>query len=246
MITPQKIHELAIKGQTSDVNIAREYLQHLFLSYFYQRPGSDKFLFKGGTALRIVFGSPRYSEDLDFSIPRMDAVEIEDFLADTFARLEAEGIATNMDLTDAETTSGGYIANIDLNILGFETGIKSNLQIKKDEARLESEPQIIENALFIPAYSITALSRKLIVKEKVQALIYRFKPRDFFDLYFMNRKDGLKEFVPHDEESRKGILAALDKVDERGLESDLKPFMPTNYQPIIKTLRSSLYDAFKI
>ena len=53
--------------QTSVQNVVREYCQHLFLSFLYQNPGSEKLLFKGGTALRIILKSPRFSEDLDFT-----------------------------------------------------------------------------------------------------------------------------------------------------------------------------------
>jgi predicted nucleotidyltransferase component of viral defense system len=38
-----------------------------FLSYLYKQPDSEKLLFKGGTALKFIFRSPRYSEDLDFT-----------------------------------------------------------------------------------------------------------------------------------------------------------------------------------
>ncbi|MDI6689725.1 MAG: nucleotidyl transferase AbiEii/AbiGii toxin family protein [Actinomycetota bacterium] len=68
MITKDAIKRFATKAQTSDLNVAREYCQHLFLSYFYQQKGSEKLLFKDGTALKIIYGSPRFSEDLDLKI----------------------------------------------------------------------------------------------------------------------------------------------------------------------------------
>src|SRR5581483_4538838 len=47
----------------------RDYIQHLFLYLLYTAPRREKvgFHFKGGTAIRIVYGSPRFSEDLDFN-----------------------------------------------------------------------------------------------------------------------------------------------------------------------------------
>jgi predicted nucleotidyltransferase component of viral defense system len=246
MISPQKIHELAVREQTTDVNIAREYLQHLFLSYFYKKEDSDKFLFKGGTALRLAFGSPRYSEDLDFSVTNLSKDRIERLLLDTFASLEAEGIQKKMEIIDAEPTSGGYIANISLDILGFTTGIKSNIQIKNDPADLESEAILIENAPFIPSYSMVCLSRRLIVKEKVQALISRYKPRDFFDLYFMSRKDSLKDFIPRDETTKEGIRKVLGEVSDGSLENDLKPFLPISFHAIIKNLKTNIKDIMSL
>jgi len=55
MMTRQFITELSTKYQTSEQNIAREYCQHLFLSYLYRKKESEKLLFKGGTALRVIF-----------------------------------------------------------------------------------------------------------------------------------------------------------------------------------------------
>lgn len=67
MISSDFVKRLATQTQTTELNILREYLQHLFLSYFYKRKDSEKVLFKGGTALKFIYGSPRFSEDLDFS-----------------------------------------------------------------------------------------------------------------------------------------------------------------------------------
>lgn len=239
MISPQKIQELATREQTSDINIAREYLQHLFLSEFYKREGSGSFLFKGGTALRIVFNGPRYSEDLDFSIPTLPIKTIEDLLVNTFASLEREGVGmvSAIQIKDAEPTTGGYIADIRLNILGFATGIKSNLQVKHSPDDLKSEVHLIENPPFLPAYSVVALSRERVVEEKVQALVSRYKPRDFFDFYFICRRDDLKGFVPRDAATINAIKNVLANVSDKSLEDDLKPFLPRNMHPIIKDLK---------
>lgn len=61
MISEEEIQRLASKYQTSEGNIRREYFQHLFLSYFYQQPKAADIFFKGGTALRLLYQSPRFS-----------------------------------------------------------------------------------------------------------------------------------------------------------------------------------------
>ncbi len=65
-------------------NIVREYFQHLFLAELYKFPDAGKLLFKGGTALRIVYGSPRFSEDLDFSLFGVEQKEIKSFVENLF------------------------------------------------------------------------------------------------------------------------------------------------------------------
>jgi len=240
MINQSNIQELATREQTSEINVAREYLQHLFLRALYRKEGADRFLFKGGTAIRIVFNGSRYSEDLDFSIPRMTKQEIEDVLLGALYDLEEEGITKNLEVQDADTTSGGYLANINLDILGFKVGMISNLQIKDDSAWLVPQTHVITNPLFLPAYSLVTLKDELIVKEKIEALKSRHKPRDVFDAYFFARDPHLRKFLPHDPESLQKISESLDEISDSDLEKDLKPFLPRNYQSIIKQLKESV------
>src|SRR5881628_1315661 len=42
--------------------VERDYVQHVLLRHVASAP----FAFKGGTCIRVAYGSPRYSEDLDF------------------------------------------------------------------------------------------------------------------------------------------------------------------------------------
>ncbi len=88
MITNEHMRVLAIKYQSTELNIRREYLQHLFLSYFYQQPATDTVYFKGGTALRIIYQSPRFSEDLDFSTAHSGTKEIEQAILRTLYAIE--------------------------------------------------------------------------------------------------------------------------------------------------------------
>ena len=67
MLSRENLKEFTDKYQTIEKNVAREYVQHLFLSLLYKIPSSEKLLFKGGTAMRIIYQSPRFSEDLDFT-----------------------------------------------------------------------------------------------------------------------------------------------------------------------------------
>lgn len=67
MITIEALEKLARQQQTSVFpNIVREYFQHVFLGELYRLPEAERMLFKGGTALRIIYGSPRDFYDLYF------------------------------------------------------------------------------------------------------------------------------------------------------------------------------------
>jgi len=237
MITRQFITELSTKNQTSEQNIAREYCQHLFLSYLYKRNGAEKMLFKGGTALRIVFKSPRFSEDLDFSAYNISIPEINQLVDEILKDINKEGIQTEKKVnpgTDGET-SGGYFAVVNLKLMEFDSEIKIQVSLRPKE-QIGSNTALIEND-FIPPYTIVYLEEKLLVGEKVQALLNRAKPRDFFDLYFMLRHRELVKFIPKDIEDLKVKLLG---VLQNGWEKELKLFLPVSYQTLIKDFQERL------
>lgn len=66
----ETILKKARKGKTSGerLNLLREELHHLILQEVDRKEGFKKICFLGGTALRLVYGLDRYSEDLDFSV----------------------------------------------------------------------------------------------------------------------------------------------------------------------------------
>ena len=105
MISSDALNNLVNKYQTTELSVRREYIQHLFLSYFFQRPASDKIYFKGGTALRLLFNSPRFSEDLDFSSSLTGTSSIEEAVLETLVAVERENIQTK--LQESKKTSVG-------------------------------------------------------------------------------------------------------------------------------------------
>ncbi len=108
MIDAGVIRDLAGRHQTTTDNIVREYFQHLFLSHLYRQKGSEHWLFKGGTALRIIWRSPRFSEDLDFTGVRTEVRSVESLLQKTIGSVEGEGLQVTVE--EAKPTSGGYLA----------------------------------------------------------------------------------------------------------------------------------------
>ncbi len=52
----------------SQEQIVREEYVVIILKQLFESELGKSFVFKGGTALRLAYGSPRFSEDLDFSV----------------------------------------------------------------------------------------------------------------------------------------------------------------------------------
>ncbi len=64
----KKALELAGDIKTYPENVVREEYEMVFLKALLESKYGKNLVFKGGTALRLVYNSMRFSEDLDFSL----------------------------------------------------------------------------------------------------------------------------------------------------------------------------------
>lgn len=232
MISEEEIQKLTNKFQTSQLNVRREYFQHLFLSYFYQQPKAANIFFKGGTALRLLYQSPRFSEDLDFNSGLINYTEIESLLEDTLNQIEKENI--KFDLKEATWTSGGFLSIISFE--AFEQPINIQLEVSLRKGEKKGEVMGVTNSDYVPSYNITAVPQEQLVAEKIEALLGRKKPRDFYDLYFILRANLLQ---PQKKDVLYQVLEALRKTDIN-FEAELKQFLPTTHWAIIRDFKNTL------
>lgn len=229
------LKDYAVKSETSLDNVVREYIQNLFLRSFYTKIGSENFLFKGGTALRLVFGSPRFSEDLDFTGVK-NSGKYESVLESVLLELSGEGIV--LDLSESKTTTGGHLGTFIVELFEENIEIQNHISFRKSDKALAENVVITSDVA--PAYKVVILDRGELVSEKLNALVTRSKPRDFFDLYFFLRNEPLRRYVKLDKIKREKILANLEKVEKEKLERELKKFLPRSFWTIIKDLPSAL------
>ena len=232
MLDGKTIGRLAMKHQTTEVNIAREYCQHLFLSAFYQHEVSEKVLFKGGTALRFAFQSPRFSEDLDFSGFRTNLRELETLLLDTAG--EVQKIGVGVEIGESKKTSGGYLSTLHLAFSGHKILILLEISLRKQND-IRGEILLITSD-FAPPYPAIILPEELLVEEKLKALLSRAKPRDYFDLYFMLRKGLIK---PGKQAVLKEVKLRLSK-GRLMVEQELKDFLPRSQQKLVRNFHEVL------
>ncbi|MHB8362151.1 MAG: nucleotidyl transferase AbiEii/AbiGii toxin family protein [Patescibacteria group bacterium] len=231
MISDITIKKLANKYQSTDLNIQREYLQHLFLSYFYLNKDSKNIFFKGGTALRIVYNSPRFSEDLDFSANIDNVGKIEDIILDTIVELEREGF--DVEIKDSVKTSGGYLAILIFKIYKKIIAIRIEMSLR-NKKKIGEMTTIVSD--FLPVYTISVLLKEILISEKIEALITRQKPRDFYDLYFILRAGMMRVEDRHKLES---IYEIIQKTDIQ-FDKELRFFLPKNQHLIIKDFKDNL------
>lgn len=70
MLTKEQLNQTAEDFLTDTFTILREYIQLLFLNYFYQEKKAEGVYFKGGTCLRLILSSPRFSEAVGYAFAR--------------------------------------------------------------------------------------------------------------------------------------------------------------------------------
>ena len=230
MIDQNFLKQLAIKYQTTFKNTLREYLQNLFLSYFYQEKQSEKFFFKGGTALRIVFRSPRFSEDLGYDSTNGFNL-FENILAEVLEKIEKENIKT--EIIESKTTTGGFFSNVKTALFAEEVEVK--IQVSKRKSQAIKGERIVIVSDFAPSYPIQILAKELLFSEKIEAFLTRAKNRDFFDLYFILRS-GAK--LPIIYQKKREIIKIIKS--HSGNFSELKAYLPRNFWPVIKDLKNKL------
>lgn len=232
MLSSDKLRELAVKKQTTGLNVRREYIQHIILSYFYQQPQSGNIFFKGGTALRFIYNSPRFSEDLDFSTPSSDIAAIENAVQNALTEVEREGIGT--EIVESKPTTGGYLAIIEFHLAREK--IAAQIEISFRDNKAQGEIVTIASD-FVPPYTIMALAEEQLVKQKIRALLLRRKPRDFYDLYFILRKEHL--LPPQEKTILPQVLKTL-RESKISFNKELAQFLPRSHWPIIKDFKSIL------
>ncbi|MBI4414937.1 MAG: nucleotidyl transferase AbiEii/AbiGii toxin family protein [Candidatus Kerfeldbacteria bacterium] len=242
MITQDSIRQLANQYHTSEhPNIVREYFQHLFLSELYKISDAEHLLFKGGTALRILYGSPRFSEDLDFSlfsVPERERTRlVESLFEKVLVSVERSGIAVTYGPKPGPTREG-YFGSASFVLFDYPP-VEIEINVSERNGRtVEGEVNTIAS-LFVPTYNIFHLPQIDLVHEKVfGALLGRKKERDFYDLYFLLRKNMLsgeqkKKLAPYAQE----IIA---EAELRDFALELGVFLPADQQSIVKSFAATL------
>ncbi|MFA5069955.1 MAG: nucleotidyl transferase AbiEii/AbiGii toxin family protein [Patescibacteria group bacterium] len=244
MISQELIKKIASQNKTADFpNIVREYFQHLFLSELYRLSGAENLLFKGGTALRIIYGSPRFSEDLDFTLIGVEGYRKKEFAESLFLSVltEIEKIGIKVEINrKSDETREGYFGDANYQVYDYpETSVSINISSREGKD-IKGEIDSIAND-FIPTYNILHLSKNVLVEEKITAAITRAKPRDFYDVYFILRKNLLAT------ENKKILPDILDKLNNTDINftQELGIFLPKDQQQIVKDFKNILTSEIK-
>lgn len=191
MITLAQLKPFAKKYNTNDATVFREYLQFLFLSRLYTYSKTRQIIFKGGTAIHLIFQAPRFSEDLDFTVV-MPVTEFRDVLTKTFSALENEG---QISFKERETLTGKrFLLSATLPDATLRSFINLDFSFREQVFEIENSHLKPEYPILFTS-EISHMSKNEIISEKIRAIMHRQKGRDIYDLWYLlanNAKIDLK------------------------------------------------------
>ncbi len=186
-----KDEALAIISQYTDpaqkLNILREYVQSLVLRSLHESEAFVNLSFVGGTALRFVFGLPRFSEDLDFALDIQGGYTPETWLKKVKMDLSLAGFDISMNWNGRTTVHKAWIK---IEGLLKEAGL-SAMHSQKLSIKLEIDTCPPSGAVFeqsvVSKHALLALKHydlSSLMAGKLLALITRkyAKGRDWYDL----------------------------------------------------------------
>ncbi|MFW6047074.1 MAG: nucleotidyl transferase AbiEii/AbiGii toxin family protein [Candidatus Woesearchaeota archaeon] len=226
MISKQELAEIKKKRKTNLYYVEKEYFQYIFLNAISRY--SDRFVFKGGTCLRICYGLERASEDLDFSvsIPLNQTNKLREIFKDCLKDFDKLGISYQ------EPIEKEYQGNIrfEVRFKGplYNGNLNSTNTLKVDfnKSRVYNKKAKVIQKLFsdVPLFTLNVLSEEEILSEKVRSLINRKQPRDLYDIWMLIQKNVSvdKELLYKKLKQEKSKLKNIKFPSKNSYEKDLK------------------------
>lgn len=232
MISQNELKKLTKKYKIHESIVAREFVQISFLKELYAESFSKEIFFKGGTAIRLLFGGQRFSEDLDFTV-MLDEKEFLHKIMLFFNKLEKR---YPFSFKERKTLTGKtFLLTADIPFF------KNNIFVKLDFSLRENVLQPTKNILetdypVIMQSFIHSLSLDEILAEKIRAVLKRKKHRDLYDLWILQELGAEidielinKKLDYYNEKFEVGELKERLKLFSKdGFIKDLRPFVPIN------------------
>ena len=186
-------------GFNAKLNIMREYLQAYALKVMRDEGVFRTTAFVGGTALRFLYGLPRFSEDLEFFVTGIEGAtySFERLIKKIKEEFELAGYDISVTYNDKKTVQSAFLK---FSGLMHEAGI-SGLKDQKLSIKLEIDTNppagaVLKTDIVNKYFPLSFLSYEVssLFAGKLHALMTReyTKGKDFFDLgWYLSRWKGL-------------------------------------------------------
>lgn len=219
-----------------DRSALREYLQYKILDILFKNGLSEKISFLGGTAIKICYGSRRYSEDLDFDNFGLTADEFIGMSETIKKQLVWEGYEVEI----KNTFKSAFRCDIRIPKVLFDNKI-SLLENEKISIQVDTMPHnfdFVPDVFVLQKYevfrNIKVTPKDIILSQKVAAVLgrKRAKGRDFYDIvYLMGITDFNYEYlkkklnIKNATELKDILLKVSLELDFDALVADVAPFL---------------------
>jgi predicted nucleotidyltransferase component of viral defense system len=217
-----------------------EYLQHELLDSIFKEKASASLSFIGGTAIRILYQSPRFSEDLDFDNFDLSFEKFETLLKNACRDMMNKGFEIEYRFVER----GAYHCHIKFPDILYQSGISPE-RSKKILIRIDTEakkkhytPQrYIINRFALYRQIITAPAAVLLA-QKMMTVVERKreKGRDLFDVsYLMGLAAPDFSYIAKcmnidQKQFLKMFNKRLQELDLKFLARDVEPFLFSSEQ----------------
>jgi predicted nucleotidyltransferase component of viral defense system len=217
-------------------NILREYLQYRILQIIFDTEFANKLSFMGGTCLRIIFGTNRFSEDLDFDNFGLSAAEFDSLSGVVAKNLEDEGYTIEIKTVH----KGAFRCYIRIPGLIFDNNL-SGYRVEKILIQLDTEAQKFDyhpEAYILNKFDVLArifyTPKDILLSQKIWVILNRKIPkgRDYYDTIYLfgtanpdykylETKAGINDV----HSLREALLLKLQSVDISQMMKDVSAFL---------------------
>jgi hypothetical protein len=230
-------------------NLAREYLQARILAALQETGAMIPLAFQGGTALRFLYDLPRFSEDLDFALERLDrgGFDLPAASDRVGARLEREGYPVELKVRADRVVQRAMVVFPGLpHDLGLSPHPSQRLSVRVEVDTRPPAGAVLATTI-VRRHVLLNLQhhdRASLLAGKLHAILQRpwAKGRDLFDLFWylsdplwpapnlellnhalrQTDRDG-----PELDESgwRVAVRSRIEELDWAAAEADVAPFL---------------------
>lgn len=214
-IIEQMLDNYEITNEADLINALKEVFQEIALLGLYQGGFFEKAAFYGGTALRILHGLPRFSEDLDFTLLKKDeGFNLEQYFSSIVDEFEALGITIEIakkvkknfksDIASAFLKNSTSIHTINIQVNDIDSILDGVHSAKKLKIKFEVDTnpplkfQTESKTLLLPkTFNIITMTLPNLYAGKMHAVLCRkwasrVKGRDWYDFeWYVKKKTAL-------------------------------------------------------
>lgn len=211
------LNKLAEELKIAPLNILREEIEMLVLFNISEQEFARNIVFYGGTALRLAYNCPRFSEDLDFlMIEPVKETELNKSLENTINQYPGLSIA---DLKDKRNT---IFALLKLQSPYLKHSLSIKIEISKKKNGIKKEFKALASPCSPLQPTLYTATLGSLEKTKWDALRGRDAPRDWFDAYYISSLLR-KPFNPN----------VGFKYDKNNFKRELRRFLPKDKWELI-------------